>query len=656
LQKLLKVCTGSASDLDIAAAFDYMADPENLDGGPEGTHPPVAAVNMSFGANAGFVDPNAPDQAAIERCVAAGIFVSLSAGNSYWSYYPYGYYPFFPDYAIVGSPSVTPSAISVAASYNTYGTYPALTRIAPTPETKYAYLVGSASPDPITTLGDNNGAGYSYVYCGYGSPEEIPDSVSGKIALMSRGAGISFYVKVNNAYAKGAIGAIIYNNTSGYISMDTTGQENIPAVSISQADGLALRAYAENSGDGTGRVGFREDTYTAVPQAGDTMVDFSSWGPPPDLSFKPEITAPGGGIWSTVPVAQGSYANYSGTSMAAPHVGAVGALVKEAHPDWSPEQIKIALMNTSKILYSGSLPYSVLKQGAGRVDVYNALHNNVLVTDSSKGTPYVALGELPSYKTAPVVFTVRLTNTGATSVTYNISSTVQTTRSNLTSMALNGATVTTIPSGSVTVPAGGTADVVVMIDATHVPDWNVTGSAWGWPYLEGFVKFTPSSGVELHIPYMGVLGNWNEFVNEYDWDFNPLIDPPADDPMSISSYLLRYYYGPTYSGPGYTWPELTDGSDWYYAGVDFDGNLDRDAIAFNPAYYLLEADFWALRNIQNLKAEILDQSNNLVKTLDNVDFVLKMVPSYGTGPYYAGLWDGKDDAGNPVPEANISLL
>jgi len=223
-------------------------------------------------------------------------------------------------------------------------------------------------------------------------------------------------------------------------------------------------------------------------------------------------------------------------------------------------------------------------------------------------------------------------------------------------MALNGATVTTIPSGSVTVPAGGTADVVVMIDATHVPDWNVTGSAWGWPYLEGFVKFTPSSGVELHIPYMGVLGNWNEFVNEYDWDFNPLIDPPADDPMSISSYLLRYYYGPTYSGPGYTWPELTDGSDWYYAGVDFDGNLDRDAIAFNPAYYLLEADFWALRNIQNLKAEILDQSNNLVKTLDNVDFVLKMVPSYGTGPYYAGLWDGKDDAGNPVPDGKYKLV
>ncbi|MGC8691278.1 MAG: S8 family serine peptidase, partial [Caldisericum sp.] len=656
IAKIVPGGTGSASDLTIAHAFDYMADPLNVDNGPEGTHPPVAAVNMSFGAVAGFVDPTAPDQAAIENCINAGIFVSLSAGNSYWSYYDYGYYPFFPDYATVGSPAVTPSAISVAASYNTMSTYPALTRIAPTPQVNYAYTVGSTSPDPVAALGDNNGAGYPYVYCGYGgSASDFPASVSGKIALIKRGS-YSFAVKITNAYNAGAKGVIIFNNTTGYISMSTSGAPNIPSVFISLADGNAMLPYATTTGDGTGLVGFKPNTTVGVPQAGDTMVDFSSWGPAPDLSFKPEITAPGGGIWSTVPLAMGGYANYSGTSMASPHVAAVGALVKEAHPDWTPAQVKISLMNTAKILMQGSLPYSVLKQGAGRVDVYNALHNNVLVTDSAKGTPYVALGELPSYKTAPVVFTARLTNTGSTDATYNISSTCQTTNFNLTSRALTGAVVTTIPSGSVTVPAGGTADVVVMIDATAVADWT------GWNYLEGFVKFVPSGAIpdaggalagEVNIPYMGVLGHWNQFTDENAWDFNPLIDLPPDDPMGGLSYYLT-------GGYPATWPELTDGTNWFYAGINFNGEFDRNAIAFNPATYELEADFWAFRNIQNVKIEIRDQENNLVKTIDNVDYLLKMVQSYGTGWYSFGnvpwLWDGTDSNGNPVSDGKYKLV
>ena len=295
IAKIVEGCTGSASSLVITAAFDYMADPLNLDDGPEGGHPPVAAVNISFGADAGFVTHDEPDQRAIERCINAGIFVSLAAGNAYWSYRGYGYYPFFPDYAMVGSPSVTPSAMSVAASYNTISKYPALTRIAPTPAANYAYTVGSTSPDPIPTLGDNNGQGYEYVYCGLGgSASDFPASVAGKIALIKRGS-YNFSVKITNAYNAGAIGVIIFNNTSGYISMDTTGAPNIPSVFISLADGNALLPFATTTGDGTGRVGFYANTFVEIPQATYTMVDFSSWGPAPDLSFKPEITAPGGG-------------------------------------------------------------------------------------------------------------------------------------------------------------------------------------------------------------------------------------------------------------------------------------------------------------------------------------------------------------------------
>ncbi|WP_041726158.1 S8 family serine peptidase [Caldisericum exile] len=675
--KIVKGGEGYATGIDIARAFDYMGDPDNLDNGPEGKHPKVTAVNMSFGSPYGFVDPFDIEHMAIERCIGTGVFVSLSAGNSYWAYantFGTSYrYQYIPDWASVGSPSITPSAMSVAASYNSYSRYPALTRIAPTPEVNYAYTVGSGSPDPITTLGDNNGQGYEYVYCGYGGSSEFPPEVSGKIALIRRG-NYTFLTKIQNAYNAGAIGVIIFNNTTGYLTMATDGQPSIPAVFISKADGEALLPYAVNGETGGGRVGFRSNTYADVPQLVDTMVSFSSWGPAPDLSFKPEITAPGGGIWSTVPVAQGSYANYSGTSMAAPHVASAAALVKQVHPNWQVSDIKTALMNTAKLITDPStgVYYSPHLVGAGRVDVKSAVKTPVLVTHfSPKGEipmptelPYVALGEQTNYKNQPISFTLRLRNTTSTPATYTVNpGYVQTVDYVMRARVLPGATISASPS-TVTVPANGVAFVTITIDATnctqqtlyfygYILDYYVN-------YVEGFIKFVPTDPTlpELHMPYMGVLGKWNQFTDENAWDFNPIIDPPADDPYN----LIWWWYGESYFD---TWPEFTDGSHWYFTGIDFYGNPDRNAIAVNTNSYYLEANFGLLRNAQNVTIEIRDNSNNLVKTIDSVDWMYK-------DPYYAldgwlwyfanpwtgqpFWWDGTDANGNSVPDGKYHLV
>jgi lactocepin len=659
--KIVPGCTGSASNIVIAEAFDYMADPTNVDGGPEGTHPPVASVNMSFGADYGFVDSTEPDQQAIEACIASGIPVALAAGNAYWSYYDFGYYPFFPDYASIGSPAVTPNCMAVGASWNTSSRYPALTELSSS--ANYAYTVGAESPDPVTALGNNGGAGYEYVYCGLGgSPSDFPASVAGKIALIQRGS-YYFETKINNAAAAGAIGAIIFNSASGGDSFTTMemGSATLPSVFIGHSAGEALLAKAQApDGDGTGRVAFNASTYVDVADPVDTMVNFSSWGPPPDLSFKPDITAPGGGIWSTVPVAQGSYANFSGTSMASPHVAACMALVKEAHSTWTPDQIKTALMNTSKIIIDPAYgaPYSPHLIGAGRVDVYNAVHTDATVVNKADGKPYVALGEIPDYRTNPVTFTVTLTNNGSSAVTYNISSTVQTTYFDLGSVYLNwfGAAISSNPSNTVTVPAGSIKYVTVTIDATNVPDWS------GWPYLEGFVTFTPQGttndpgGVpagQIHIPYMGFLGKWNDF-NENDWQFNPVMDPRADDPMNFMSWLFD---------EPVTWPWVTDGPYGYnYAGVDFDGNLDENAIAFNPNSAYLEADVGLLRNAQNLTINISQNGAN-IKTIDSIDELPKNpVDWYGWYWYYSDpvtgapwWWDGTDGCGTPTEDGKYSL-
>lgn len=631
--KIVLGCEGSAWDTTIAAAFDYMADPDNLDDGPEGTHPPVASINMSFGADNGFVDPTAPDQQAIENCIANGIVISLSAGNDYDSYtHTTGYYPFFPDYATVGSPSVTPNSIAVGASWNTISRYVALKEISS--ENLYAYTVGSDSNNPVSHLGDNGGAGYPYVYCGLGGfSSDFPASVSGKIALIQRGT-YTFSLKIHNAAAAGAIGAIIYNSASGGDSLLTmdTGSETLPAIFIGRTAGLFLQTKATTTGDGTGRIAFSSSYYLDLNNGSlaDKMVNFSSWGPPPDLSFKPDITAPGGGIWSTVPIAKESYDDYSGTSMAAPHIAACAALLIEKHPDWTPDQVKTALMNTAELLTdpSSGLPYSPHLMGAGRVNIYNALKNSVTLTEVSSKKPYVALGDIPNYKKTPIKFTLQLSNGSSSSITYNISSTAQNTGILLNSYSL-GNIVSTQPSGSITVPVGKTRTIVVTIDTRGVQDW--TGSPYGgFPYIEGFVSFVPQSGgVTIHIPYMGFLGNWNDF-NEADWQFNPVMDPPTDDPASFMAFL----------GYAATWPEIYNG-DWYLTGIDFYDNLDRNAIAFNPYNYYLETDLWLLRNAQNMNVSIADSRGKIIRTIDSVDQLYKM--NWYSGNPYTGApwwWDG----------------
>ena len=697
IAKIVSGCEGSAWSDDIAAAFDYMADPNNIDNGPEGTHPPVASVNMSFGADKGFVDPNAPDQKAIENCISAGIPVALAAGNS-------GYFPsWFNDNAMIGSPAVTSNCMAVAASHNSAVTMFGFTDSS---GTKWGYelpgvsIFGWGQDPPLPTKVWSPTDEVPYYFVGDQSPDDLsdPSVLSGKIAVMEKPSSYSdraFYAK--EAENNGAIGVIYYATGDYYLGGNCVyglpvylvGSIDIPVVFTRGAAGPALEALSDKV--------VQFNTFVSVPEGSDllacggkpdTMADFSSWGPPPDLSFKPDITAPGVDIWSTIPVAQGEYASWSGTSMASPHIAACMALVKEAHPDWTPAQIKAALMNTSKVLIDpnsdngkGDLPYSPRVMGAGRVDVYNALHNDVLVVDKNSQQPYVDLGSIENYKTSPVTFTVTLKNNGDEDVTYSINASVQTTSYGLwdsnnhypNSEPLDGAVISTDPSSTVTVPAGSSVDVTVTIDATHcnqVAGWNLSEL----PFVEGFVTFTPqgatpdAGGVpagEVHIPYMGFLGNWNQFTPDYfkttspydtgntlyswNWDFNPLMDPPPDEPSSIS---------------GGTWPE--DPNTWDYLGVTLDGELDRNAIAISPngdGYQdALEADTVFLRNTENYKIQIEDANGNIIRVIDDVNEVpglywLWFDPYNGT-PW---VWDGtvyNPSTGKfePVPDGDYQIV
>ncbi len=139
---------------------------------------------------------------------------------------------------------------------------------------------------------------------------------------------------------------------------------------ISKQDGLKLKNIKQIN------------ARTILIEESDILADFSSRGPVTvTWDIKPDVVAPGVAINSTIP---GGYLQLQGTSMAAPHVAGACALIKQAHPDWSPEQIKASLMNTAKPIKShNGTPYKTYEQGAGRIQPIEAIKAETLVIPSS---------------------------------------------------------------------------------------------------------------------------------------------------------------------------------------------------------------------------------------------------------------------------------
>jgi hypothetical protein len=147
-----------------------------------------------------------------------------------------------------------------------------------------------------------------------------------------------------------------------------------------------------------GSTSFTFTDISAAKTEGDSLADFSSRGPSRvTYDIKPEITAPGVSVLSTVPNHNpndptnysNAYKRMSGTSMATPFTTGVSALLLQAQPDLQPEDVKAILMNTADPL---SKPYSVFEQGAGRIDPFEAIHSTIEIKVKDK-TPTITNGK-----------------------------------------------------------------------------------------------------------------------------------------------------------------------------------------------------------------------------------------------------------------------
>jgi hypothetical protein len=308
---------------------------------------------ISYSVGGGAAEPG-PDEIALLFAADSGVFVAASAGNA------------GPGAASLSNPGTMPWVTTAGAS------------------TQSRFWQGTIA------LGDGSTYAGASITPGVGSAPLVdaeyaggqlcipgtldPAVVAGKIVLCRRGA-VARADKSLAVFQAGGVGTILYNDSDDdNLCSDT---HWTPTVHIDQTPGLAIKAYIASVASPTAEIiGEQVSEWPCAP----SMTIFSSRGPNPvtgDL-IKPDITAPGIQILagqSPTPdpgdLPGMLFQAIAGTSKSAAHVAGVGALLKQAHPDWSPAMIRSAMMTTAHqdvVDNDRMSPADPFDMGAGHID------------------------------------------------------------------------------------------------------------------------------------------------------------------------------------------------------------------------------------------------------------------------------------------------
>jgi minor extracellular serine protease Vpr len=366
-------CTGS-TDVTVEA-IDWAVDND------------LHVINMSLGSSFGRHDD--PTAVAASNAAASGVVVVTSSGNS------------GPNPYITGSPGTADGSIATAA-IDSWETFPAATlNLASGPITAInandAELpTGSIpihvlrNPNGTVSLGCNGIGPNGNPVPGSTPGEYEAQNVEGKIVVTVRGT-CARVARAVHAQRAGAAGVIMVDTSTSFPPFegkilgnpDVAGDEEdvtIPFLGVRGVLGPNPTADGDNVVAADGQSITLTGTTIANPGFRG-FASFSSGGPRNgDSGLKPNISAPGVAIKSTNAGTGSGGRHISGTSMASPHVAGVAAMVKQAHPDWSVDDIGAAIQNHADP--SGMAGYKLTRGGAGLVDAAGSV-----------GTQVVALGD-----------------------------------------------------------------------------------------------------------------------------------------------------------------------------------------------------------------------------------------------------------------------
>ena len=457
----LKVCSAVAllcDGVSMMKAMEYALDP-NGDGDMRDA---VDIINLSIGSAYGQEEDDMAFAAA--NAVKLGVVVVAAAGNS-------GNLPFS-----VSAPSTAPGVISVAQTE--------------TPDA-LAFPLQVEKPSSIAPMFTNtavmgwaplgNGFNGSVTYIGQGCPAvgATPADVyranpSGKIVLVDRG-GCSISLKIDRAARAGARGVIVGLVGPGDpVSFTLDGGSSfVPTVVITKA--AADKIKARKAGSVVVRLNAAGQALTG------SITTTSARGPSTvDAGIKPEIGAPGA-LVSAVAGSGSGTTPFSGTSGAAPMVAGAAALLLQANPGRSPEQIKAQLMNSAETkVYTSSVVQPlqlapVSRVGSGELRVDRALALTSLAREKASMSASLSFGFVSITQTATYKRKLLVENFSNSAKVYKVKSSYRTIGS-----GDSGAVRLYVPS-SVEVPARSSAEIEVklVIDGAKLPDWSLDGGPNG---------------------------------------------------------------------------------------------------------------------------------------------------------------------------------
>ncbi|GAA4658173.1 MULTISPECIES: S8 family serine peptidase [Amycolatopsis] len=402
-------CHGST---DVTSqALDWALDPDG--DGDFSDH--LDIVNLSLGSD--FGAPDDPDSLFVRKLAQNDVLPVISGGNG------------GDLFDVGGAPGNTREALTVASSRDA------------------SVLRDAAEVTAPAAAAGPKGGQYSQDYTGYDTLDTTkavarpsaanadgcaPYSAADKAAVAGRFAWLEWddndatracgsAVRANNAQAAGAAGVLLSSSVE-HFAAGIAGNAALPMFQFTGSATASLRP-ALDAGTltvrlyGAGRASLQTYDQSIV----DTPSSFTSRGVR-GPAVKPDVAAPGDTISSALRGSGNGRTVLSGTSMAAPHTTGITALLRQAHPDWSVEEVKAAVMNTAgHDIKADGKTYAPQRVGAGRIDAKAALDTSVLAyVMDDPGTVSVGFGAVEAGRPLALSKTIKVVNKGRDLVAYRV--------------------------------------------------------------------------------------------------------------------------------------------------------------------------------------------------------------------------------------------